>query len=90
MNCYSVTNPTNGQTCTDDTLGAVVYNATDGTWEKQSGYTQSSTGAWSFNLNSLPVNKTTAGNFIANNAIYIIAICVFVGVILIFDLFGKK
>ena len=34
MNCYSIQNPSNGQTCDDDSLGTLTYNSSDGTWEK--------------------------------------------------------
>lgn len=52
-NCYAIANPVNGQKCNDDVLGAVQYNAGDGTWEKVSGYFHNDGIGDYFNLDNL-------------------------------------
>ena len=85
MNCYEVENPANGRKCTDDVLGEMVYNASDGTWEKTTGYTQKGN-SFSFNLNTLPGNQT----FLQRYGMYLAAAGVFVVVLVIISLLSKK
>lgn len=93
MNCYNVQNPTNGQSCNDDVLGNVVFNAADGTWEKTTGYA-SNNNSISFDLSTLPGNQSkglaSIGDlFKGQYGVLLIGAIVFVGVIIVWNLFGK-
>jgi len=93
MNVYSIQNPKNGQAAYDDVLGNVVYNATDGTWEKKDGYV-SNNGSISFDLSTLPGNQpkgaaAVSSVFKGQYGALLIGGLVFVGVIVLWNLFGK-
>jgi hypothetical protein len=89
MDCYSISNPTNGQKCNDDQLGALVFNSSDVTWEKQTGYTKDANG-FSFNLDSLPGTASTGKTFVQQYGMYLLAAGVFVVVLVILSATAKK
>ena len=90
MNCYSIPNPSNGQKCTDDVLGEIVYNASDGTWEKLDGYTKDGNN-YSFDLSTLPGNMAKAtGTFFQKYGLYVIGVVAFIAALMLLSFFGKK
>lgn len=67
MDCYNTQNPRNGQQCNDDTLGVLVWNDDDGTWERSNSNSMNESGS-NFNNISYGVNNILNGLFGSNGA----------------------